>query len=262
MRNFLGYVGRRLIRFLEHLTSIIYLLREIGYWLVVAPFQGKPWRRAEIARALDEVGVGSLPLVMVIAAAVGMILAVLTTSQLRDLGATRYAAGLVTLALMRELAPLFTGIVVAGRVGAAITARFGTMKVSEEVLALESMAIHPVSYLVLPMIVALAVMVPCLTLFAEAAGLFGSFLVGTLALGIDYDLFRVQVTEHLANFDIFVSLVKGLVFALIVGVFCSYQGLIVEGGAENVGRATMVSVVFSIILVVIADAGLSAAFYL
>ena len=262
MRRFLGYLGRRLIRFLEHLTSILYLCREIGYWLVVAPFKGKHWRRLEVTRMMDEVGVGSLPLVLIISVALGMIVVVLTTSQLRDLGASRYSAGLVTLALMRSLGPLFTGIVVAGRVGAAITARFGTMKVSEEVLALESMAIHPVSYLVVPVIVALAVMLPCLTLFAEAGGLFGSFVVGTVGMGVDPDLFRVQVTEHLDNFDILVGLIKSLTYALIVGVFCSYQGLTVEGGAENVGRATMVSVVFSIILVVMADAGLTVAFYL
>jgi len=262
MRRFLGFLGRGLIRFLEHLTSILYLLREIAYWLVVAPFKGKHWRWREIARMMDEVGVGSLPLVLIISMAVGMIVIMLTASQLRTLGATRYSAGLVTLALMRELAPLFTGIVVAGRVGAAITARFGTMKVSEEVLALESMAIHPVSYLVLPVIIALLVMVPCLTLFAEGSGLLGSFAVGTLAMGIDPDLFQAQVTDHLQNLDIMVSMVKSVAFALVVGVFCSYEGLIVEGGAENVGRATMVSVVFSIILVVIADAGITAAFYL
>jgi phospholipid/cholesterol/gamma-HCH transport system permease protein len=262
MRRLLGYLGRKLIRFLEHLTSIIYFMREIAYWLFIAPFKGRHWRHREIFRMMDEMGVGSLPLVMIISVALGTILIILTNSQLRPLGAARYAPGLVTIALMRELGPLFTGIVVAGRAGSAITARFGTMKVSEEVLALESMAINPVGYLVLPVIVALVVTVPCLTLFAEASGILGSFAVGCLGMGIDPDLFRAQVTEQLKNWDIMTGMVKSLTFALIVGVFCSYQGLIVEGGGENVGRATMVSVVFSIIMVVVASAVLTAIFYL
>lgn len=262
MRGLMEYLGRKLIHFLEHTTSMIYFIREIAYWLFIAPFRGRHWRYKEIFRMMDEMGAGSLPLVIVISVALGTILIILTVSQLRPLGAVGYAPALVTIALMRELGPLFTGIVVAGRAGSAITARFGTMKVSEEVLALESMSINPVSYLVLPVVVALLVTVPCLTLFAEASGLLGSFLVGCFGMKIDPDLFRVQVAEQLRNYDIMVGMVKSVVFAFIVGVFCSYQGLIVEGGGENVGRATMVSVVFSIIMVVVSSAILTAIFYL
>lgn len=262
MNAIFGYLGRSVIHLLEHLTSLIWFSLEIAYWLFIAPFRGRHWRRREIVRLLDELGAGSLPLVLIIAAAVGVILVVLTTSQLRGLGAGRYAPSLVTMALLRELAPLFTGIVIAGRAGAAITARFGTMKVADEVLALESMAINPVHYLVLPVVLALVISVPCLTLFATASGLLGAFGVGFLRLGIDPDLFRAQVIDQINNRDIIVGLVKSVAFALVVGVFCSYQGLIVRGGPENVGRATMVSVVFSIIMVVVADAVLSAAFYL
>jgi len=262
MGGLIRYLGRSLITFLENLTSLIYFVREVAYWLFIAPFRGRHWRYREIFRMIDEMGVGSLPLVIIISFALGTILIVLTVSQLRPLGAVRYAPSLVTIALMRELGPLFTGIVIAGRAGSAITARFGTMKVSEEVLALESMAINPVSYLVIPVILALLVTVPCLTLFAEASGLLGSFAVGWLGMKIDPDLFRVQVVEQLRNYDIMVGMIKSMSFALIIGVFCSYQGLIVEGGGENVGRATMVSVVFSIIMVVVASSVLTVIFYL
>jgi phospholipid/cholesterol/gamma-HCH transport system permease protein len=259
--SFLGYLGRGLIDFLQNLNSLIYFLREIAYWMFAAPFKGRHWRHREIVRMMDEIGAGSLPLVIVISAAVGVILVVLSASQLRGLGATSYAPQLVTMAMMRELGPLFTGIVIAGRAGAAITARLGTMKVADELLALESMAISPVSYLVLPVIVALLITVPCLTLFAEAAGLMGGFAIGALTLGIDPDMFRAQAVEQLNNRDLAIGTVKSMTFALIIGVLASHRGLMVSGGAEEVGRATMVSVVYSIIMVVVADAALTVAFY-
>lgn len=262
LETFLGSVGRRAQGFFIEAARLTALVRSFGYWAFVAPAQGRRGlRRESFARQLVFVGNGSLPIVALCAAAIGAVLALQAAYQLKRFGALLYTGGLVSVALTRELGPVITAIVIAGRVGASITAELGTMKVSEEVDALTTMGIPPVPFLVVPRILAIAVMGPCLAMLANAVGMFGGYLVGTLTLGVSSGLYLQESFDVLVPKDVLTGLIKSEVFALLIGAIATYKGLSVEGGAEGVGRATTQSVVLSIISVIVADCLLTAVFY-
>jgi phospholipid/cholesterol/gamma-HCH transport system permease protein len=252
----------RVILFLQHLSSIAWLFQEILRWIVVKPFQGKPLRmRAAIAQ-MNEVGVKSIPIVFLVSFVIGIILVLQTAYQLEKFGAVTYAASLASVALTREMAPLLTAIVVAGRVSAAYTAELGTMLVTEEILALEVMAISPIAYLVAPRFLAMIVMLPCLTILADLIGMIGGYAVGTTAVGIRSSVYIEKTIEALLLKDILSGLFKSVVFAAIIALVGCYMAFVVRGGAEGVGRATMISVVTSLICIILADCFFTTVFYL
>jgi phospholipid/cholesterol/gamma-HCH transport system permease protein len=170
-------------------------------------------------------------------------------------------ASLVGVSLTRELGPVLTALVVAGRVGAAITAEIGSMKVTEQIEALDTMAINPVRFLVVPRLIALFFMLPCLTIIGNFVGMFGGYLIGVLNLKINSSLYIKTTLDFLALKDIYTGLVKTFVFGIIISLVGCYQGLNTEGGAQGVGRATTLSVVTSFILIILADAVLTGIFY-
>jgi phospholipid/cholesterol/gamma-HCH transport system permease protein len=247
----LGKVGL----FLSHLASISRLLLATLYWICVAPFRehrpGFTW--ASLIRLMYDTGVRSLPIVLLIGCLAGIILSLETARQLQRFGQVHLVAGLVALSMARSLGPLLTAIVVTGRVGAAYTAELGTMKVSEEILALEIMAVNPVGYLVAPRFLALVCMLPCLTIFADVMGLVGGYLIGTTIWHISAGQYINTTLVWLLLPDICAGLLKSVVFAVIIGLVGCYRALVVEGGAEGVGQATMVSVVTTIVLIIVAD---------
>ncbi len=190
-----------------------------------------------------------------------MIVALQAATQLRRVGATIYVADLVGVSLTRELGPLMTAIIIAGRSGSAIAAELGTMKVSEEVDALTAMGLDPVEFLALPRIVAMGIMLPCLTTLADVIGILGGVVVAWVSLGIPVGNYIEQTLNALLLKDIFSGLIKSGVFAVIIaGVGC-YQGFRVKGGAEGVGRRTTASVVASIFLIIAADLVFTLIFY-
>jgi phospholipid/cholesterol/gamma-HCH transport system permease protein len=206
-----------------------------------------------LVRLMYDTGVRSLPIVLLIGCLAGIILSLETARQLQRFGQVHLVAGLVALSMARSLGPLLTAIVVTGRVGAAYTAELGTMKVSEEILALEIMAVNPVGYLVAPRFLALLFMLPCLTVFADAMGLIGGYLIGTTVWHISPGQYINTTLVWLLLPDLFAGLLKSVVFAVIIGMVGCYRALVVEGGAEGVGQATMVSVVTTIVLIIVAD---------
>ena len=168
---------------------------------------------------------------------------------------------MVSVGVARELGPVLTALVVAGRVGAAITAELGTMKVTEQIEALDTMALSPIRFLVVPRFLALLVMLPCLTLFADLLGIFGGFLVGGFNLHLDpyrYITFSFQFMEWK---DVWTGLVKSFVFAVIISMVGCYMGLKTKGGAEGVGKSTTLSVVTSFIFIILFDCILTGIFY-
>jgi phospholipid/cholesterol/gamma-HCH transport system permease protein len=241
--------------FLSHLASISRLFMATLYWSFVAPFRERRpgFALSSLLRLMYETGVRSLPIVLLIGCLAGIILSLETGVQLKRFGQVHLVAGLVALSMARSLGPLLTAIVVTGRVGAAYTAELGTMKISEEILALEIMAINPVGYLVAPRFLALVVMLPCLTVFADALGLVGGFLIGTTVYHISSTFYINTTLEWLLLSDILAGLLKSLVFSVIIGMVGCYRALVVEGGPEGVGQATMVSVVTTIVLIIVAD---------
>jgi len=156
---------------------------------------------------------------------------------------------------------VLTALVVAGRVGSAFAAELGTMKVSEQIEALDTMAINPVRFLAVPRFLALFFMLPCLTALADLSGILGGYLVGTNSLEINPDLYMQTTFKYLELKDINTGLLKAFVFAIIIALIGCYEGLNTKGGAEGVGKATTKSVVTSFILIILADCVLTAIFY-
>ncbi len=257
----LTWLGRRALRARDDLGAAGRLLMAVAARLAAAPFAAKGFRWPTVFRQMVRIGVESLPIVSLIAGSVGMIVALQAAMQLRRVGATIYVADLVGVSLTRELGPLMTAIVIAGRSGSAIAAELGTMQVSEEVDALTAMGLDPVEFLALPRILAMAIMLPCLTLLADVVGMAGGVVVASASLGISVGAYVEQTLNALLLKDLFSGLVKSWVFAgIIAGVAC-YQGFRVEGGAEGVGRRTTASVVASIFLIIAADLVFTAVFY-
>lgn len=230
--------------------------------LFFGPFRGERIRfRATVLQALRS-GYSSVPLVALISLLLGMIVALQSAYQLQKLGAVNLVANLVAITVTRELAPLITAIIVAGRFGSAIAAELGTMKVSQEIDALTVMGISPISYLVVPRVTALMVSLPCLTIFADVVGILGGLVVSAGALGIGADRYLDGSFDALRMQDIATGLAKAGVFAGIIGLIGCQQGLQTQGGADGVGRSTTASVVRSIVLVIVADLFVTALFYL
>ncbi len=229
---------------------------------VAGPFRGQRFRWRASLEQMERSGLSSLPLVMLISFLVGMILALQSAYQLRQLGAQSLVPALVAVSVVRELAPLLTSILVAGRVGSAITAELGTMKVSQEIDALTVMGIDPVAALVVPRLLALTLAVPCLTLFGDTVGILGGGFVGQVVLGIPIATYMVDSLNALRLEDLLGGVLKATVFGAIIGLVGCHQGLSTRGGANEVGTSTTRAVVRSIVLIIFADLVVTAWLYL
>lgn len=230
--------------------------------LFLGPFRGERFRFRPAIFQTVKAGYNSLPLVMLLLFLTGMIMALHFAQELDRFGATDMVANLVAVAIIRELAPLLTAIIVAGRFGSAIAAELGTMKVSQEIDALTVMGIDPISFLVIQRLFALFIALPCLTIFANLMGILGGLVVAVGTLEISVQGYLVDSLRALALEDIVASLVKAFVFAGIIGLVGCQQGLQTRGGAEAVGRSTTASVVRSIVLIIGADLFVTAFFYI
>ncbi len=257
----LGPIGRKTLSALRDIHDASKLINATFYWTFVSPFKGKPLRVRASVSEIVKTGYNSVPIVAVISLFVGIILALQSAYQLKRLGALIYVANLVGVSITRELGPILTAIIVAGRSGSAFAAEIGSMKAAEEVDALISMGINPVRFLVVPKLIALMLMVPALTVIADAIGLFGGFLLSVTALEIHpYNYFQQTINALLVK-DVFTGLVKAWAFGVVITIVGAYQGFKVEGGAEEVGLRTTASVVTSIFLVIVFDLFFTALFY-
>ncbi|MFC1709195.1 MlaE family ABC transporter permease, partial [Candidatus Omnitrophota bacterium] len=205
--------------------------------------------------------VDSLPIVTLVGLFTGMIFALQTAYLMKKLSSEMYIASIVALSLTRELGPVLTALIVAGRCGAAITAEIGTMTVTEQVEALKTLATNPVKYLVVPRFLAMVFMLPILTLYADLVGIFGGYLICVNRLSISPSMYISTTFETLVNKDIMTGLIKTVFFGIIIALVSCYEGLNVKGGAEGVGKSTTTSVVISFILIIVADCFFTALFY-
>ena len=254
-------LGIKALTLFATVKDMFYLLMQILHWLFIGPFKGKAAKRDSIFDQMVFVGVKSIVIVFFIAVFTGFVLAMQSAYQLQQLGAVIYVTGLVAVSITRELGPVLTALVVAGRVGAAITAQLGSMKVSEQIESLETMAINPVRFLVVPRFLALLIMMPALAAIADLSGILGGFFIGVTNLNINPYLYIEMTKEFLALKDIMTGLLKSAVFGVIICLVACYKGLNTKGGAEGVGKATTESVVTSFVLIILADAILTAVFY-
>ncbi len=262
MLSFFGLIGRKTHLFFAEIARLQEIIQSFLYWTLVAPVAGRRGlQREAFSRQLAFTGSDSFPIIALVTASIGAVLTLQAAYQLKQFGALIYTGGLVSVSMTRELGPVVTAIVIAGRVGASITAELGTMKVQEEVDALTTMGIPPVAYLVVPRILAIAIALPCLTMLGNVIGMFGGYVVGTFGLGINSSLYIQESFDALVQKDVLTGLVKSAVFSLLVGFIAVHEGFSVQGGAEGVGQATTRSVVLSIITIIVADCLLTAVFY-
>jgi len=250
-----------LIRFFRHVTSWSLLLCSTMYWAFVSPVRGKPVRVNDLFRQMVLIGVRSLPIVFLVMFFMGLVLAMQSAETLKKVGSLSLVGGLVAAAVMREIGPMLTAIVLAGRSGAAITAELGTMVVAEEIDALETMGLNPVHFLIVPRVLAMVIMGPCLTILGVFMAMYGGYLIGIYFLDIDPIQYWRKSFDMLKLKDIYSGMIKSVVFAGLVSNIACYFGFIVEGGAEGVGRSTTQSVVSSIVMIIAADVILTAFFY-
>jgi phospholipid/cholesterol/gamma-HCH transport system permease protein len=207
---------------------------------------------------MRNVGVRSLPVVALITFLTGAILVLQTGDVMKKYGQLQQVPGMVALSVVRALGPLMTAIIMTARVGASFTAVLGSMRINEEIMALEAMAIHPTAYLVAPRLLSMLVMVPCLAVFSYLLGMAGGWLVALAVYDIDTDSYIQTSILYLDMTAIVFGLVKSVVFAVLITMICCYYGLIAEGGPMGLGRNIMVAVVVSIVMLVVAEALLAA----
>ena len=220
-----------------------------------------PPRTSAFLYELWKIGVKSWFIVSLSSLFIGMVLAFQSAYQMEKLAAEIYIASLVSLSVVREIGPVITGLIIAGRVGSSIAAELGTMQVTEQIDALRALASDPVRYLVAPRFLAMIVALPLLTLWADAVGIFGGLLIGTMRLGILPSLYWKMTRIPLMYKDLTSGLLKAAVFGIIISIVSCYEGFRTEGGAEGVGRSTTFAVVTSFLLIIAADCLCTAIFY-
>jgi phospholipid/cholesterol/gamma-HCH transport system permease protein len=245
-------LNRRFKRFIIYLGSISMMFADTLRYLIT-----NPPKKDVIYDQMYKIGVMSLPVVLLTGCATGMILAVQTYYQLHQLTIDTVVGIIVGLSMTNELGPVLTGLMVAGRVGAAMAAELGTMRVTEQIDALYTLATSPVKYLIVPRFVASILLIPVLTICSIFIGIIGGYIIGVELLGINSTFFIKNMRDFTEVTDLANGIIKSIFFSLIIVMVGCYKGFNADGGAEGVGKATTESVVVSCISILIADFFLS-----
>ena len=246
--RFFRRITRAFIAFFHSVGARGYFLRDMGRAL------GDPATFIpETIRQMQRVGVESIPLTVIVAAFIGGVIAIQVRYQLFP-GVQLSIIGLsVRLMQVLELGPLLTGLVLTGRVGARMTAEIGTMRVTEQIDALETLSYDPLAFLIVPRFVACLVMLPCLVVLADATGLFSGYIVSVFVTGVTKQDFIAGVRLGFGTFQVVYSLLKATLFGAAIAFVCSYEGFVTEAGAEGVGRSTAKAVVITSVTILILD---------
>lgn len=254
-------LGGAALKILAELHEVVLFTGEvaIGLWQAVRYPRRVRWR--ETLLYMQRSGSDGLPIVALISFLMGLITAFQAAVQLQQFGADIYVANLVGLSIVRELGPLMTAIIAAGRSGAAFAAEIGTMKVAEEVDALTTMGLDRTRFLVTPKVLALVLMMPCLVLFADLVGIIGGMTVAVLWLDLPTIVYLRQTRTAMVPWDVYSGLVKSVAFGLLIaGVGC-LRGFQARGGAESVGKITTSAIVAALFLIIVADAVFTVLFH-
>ena len=241
---------------IKNASDVKYMISFVGavcisfFYILTHP---KSLRKNDTLSYMQKTGVDALPIVGLISFLMGLIMAFMSSIQLRQFGANILVASLVGLAMVRELGPIMTAIIVAGRSGSAYAAEIGTMKISEEIDALFTMGFDPIRFLVIPKIIATVIVVPLLTLFSSIFAIFGGLIVGVFMLDLTADAYITQTLKTLTLFDLIWGFLKSIIFAYLISWTGCLRGFQVSGGAASVGQATTSAVVSSIFLIILSD---------
>ncbi|MDP2173776.1 MAG: MlaE family lipid ABC transporter permease subunit [Candidatus Cloacimonadaceae bacterium] len=246
--------GQVLLTRFDSFVKALTLASEIFYWSIVAIFDRRAQRKGVFLQQGTQLGFDALPIVALLSFIIGFILALQSAVQLRNFGANMFIADLLAVTMVREMGPMITAIIVAGRSGSSIASEIATMKVTEELDALKMMALNPIRYVVVPKFHAITVMMPILVAFSILVGEMGGAVIAISYLDLSLETFLSRTIDIITAKDLIVTFAKSTVFAWLIVIIGAHYGFQVSGGAEGVGKATTASVVVSIFAVIIADA--------
>jgi len=246
-------IGRSVVRGVGEFGFGGALFVESVFWTFFGKARNQPVRLPAVFGQMMQIGIEALPIATVLSATIGMMLAIQSLYSLGLFGAQSFAMAGIGLAVVREFAPLIIAILIAGRSGSALAARLSTMTINQEVDALRVIGISPVRFLVSPPLIAMTVMVPCLTMWAMLVALTAASFVVTPELGISHGAYAQETIDFLSVNDFAHGLGKSVIFAALVAIVSSLNGALVTGGAEGVGRMTTRAVVQSIAAIIVAD---------
>lgn len=248
MTGLLEYLGRLMQDFVHAAGQMSIMLFQSLMWLFVPPFKFR-----NIFKQMEFIGVRSMFVVVITGAFTGMVMALQSYNALKRFGAESLVGPTVALSMARELGPVLTGLMVTGRAGSAMATELGTMRVTEQIDALTTMAVNPLKYLVAPRLVAGVLMLPVLSIITDFVGVAGGYFVGVRLLNINPGVFIGRIIDFVSVDDIFFGLIKSFFFGLILSLVACYEGFYTTGGAEGVGKAATVTVVLASILILISD---------
>lgn len=240
--------------FFRQATEALSVLVEMLYWGTIGVLRKQDFKRGALGEQMYQLGFKAVGIVSLLSFLIGIVLALQTAMQLRTYGAGIFLAPLIGLTMVREMGPLLTAIILAGRTGSATTAEIATMGVSEEIDALRTMGINPVQFVVVPKFWAISLTMPLLSIIATAAGIFGGYCIAIGYLDLAPSLFISELSKHIGFDDFWAGFVKSVIFSWLIIWIGAYYGLRVRGGAEAVGKETTESVVTGIFIIIIADA--------
>ena len=246
--NFLERIGRVFIRLFEETGLWFRMLWRTFLWTFRPPFEGREWLRQMV-----RVGVDSIPVVFLTTMFTGMVMALQTYNGFHRVHAENFVGSVVALAMLRELSPVLVALMVTGRVGSSMAAEIGTMRVTEQLDALEALATDPVQYLFVPRVIAGIAMLPFLTILGDALGVGGGYLVGVKLMGSNPVVYEQNTYQFLHMNDVWSGLIKSAFFGLILTLTGCVRGYYTSGGAEGVGRATTAAVVSASLIILLAD---------
>ncbi|WP_341235214.1 MlaE family lipid ABC transporter permease subunit [uncultured Sulfitobacter sp.] len=246
--------GRKVVRALRMTVELISFLGQVIATLGGIIRHPSRLRLTSVVHHCQEIGVSAVPIVALMAFLIGVVLAFQGSAQLRQFGAEVFVVDLIAISILRELGILLTAIIVAGRSGSAFTASIGSMKMREEIDAMRTLGLDPVTILVVPRVLALMLMLPALGFIADISGLIGGALMSWIELGVSPAVFQTRLVNNTDVWHFSVGMIKAPFFALIIGIIGCYEGMKVGGDAESLGRLTSASVVLSIFMVIVMDA--------
>lgn len=246
--NILQKIGNKTLEFFREFGQVVKLFFEV---IKSVPRLVK--NRKIFFYQLEHIGVNSIPLVLIIATFTGAVAAWQAAYQLKGIAPLSFLGSATSRSIITELGPVLTAIVIAGRVGASIAAELGSMKVTEQIDALETMGINPVSYLATPRIIASIIMMPILVIFADAISIIGAYFISNLFLGVSFNVFFLSVKRYFLFSDFMFGLIKGMLFGGVTALLGCHIGFRTEGGAEGVGLSTIRSFVISSAMILILD---------
>jgi len=256
MIGIFDFVGLKVLKGLEESGRIIILFCKTLILIFRPPFDLR-----SLLKQIEQVGVNSIPVVLITGAFTGMVLALQSYTGFKRFNAEAFVGTVVALSMTRELGPVLSGLMVSGRVGSAMAAELGTMQVTEQIDALYTLATNPIKYLIVPRFLASLIIMPILTVFADVVGILGGYLVSVHLLGSNPTIYLRRTFDYLDLEDIYIGLFKACIFGMIIATIGCYQGFHTQGGAEGVGKATTRAVVMSSLLILIANYFITALFF-